>query len=282
MSLTIPPPNLTRNGGLGNWQPRDLTSGDISTLPDSSICHKLKETLNKTLNMARGLLLLFVIAIIGSIAITTFETYQRLPGGSPVPSTRFVPRQEGSTPLKPSSTPPTANGMSGATAIPPDVFTNSSTWPTFTDSEKLYRIQYPPLGMFFFDRLFPRGSDQLWTTLGWKGNGEFGVSIEIIDPRGRELIQWFKDSHGIDLSNATSPVQSPTAFSFADPPITVNGMPCIIDRGPKSGDVIAYLESYSSGRPLIYVVTFTSYSYQYQYPPFWNTMLRTFEPLAQT
>ena len=166
----------------------------------------------------------------------------------------------GGRPLATSS--PVASDAASAVKPP------SSAWPTFSDPEDFYSIQYPQLGTFFVQY----SALPLRTTLGWKGVSDFDITIDTIDTNGLHLHDWLKRSHGIDTIIANvSAVQT----------LTVNGMDCVVVFAPTAGEVTAYVEQEFFGEPLMHVITFNSYTNKDLYPPFWNTMLHTFRGLAE-
>jgi hypothetical protein len=140
------------------------------------------------------------------------------------------------------------------------------SWPTFSDPESFYSIQYPPLGDFVVEYL----PIPLKTRFGFRGIGDFDVMVETIQPQGLNLTAWLKSVHGID-SDATNGRDLQR--------LTVNGMPGVVVLEPTAHQVTVYLEQDFFEEPLIHAITFTSYTTKYLYPPFWVSMLHTFQGL---
>lgn len=158
----------------------------------------------------------------------------------------------------------TASSATSSTRPPNNTISGNqtaSTWPTSTNPQGLYSIQYPNDYGRLNVEYTTRGAVLSWDAL----DGSFTVDIGSVDnPQYLNLQQWLaKQGWG-------APKET----------ISVNGMEGVIyvDE-PSPGNTKVYLTRTINGFPFIYDIDFICSAYGCSLPPFWRQMLNSFQGL---
>ena|SRR5579863_9468057 len=141
---------------------------------------------------------------------------------------------------------------------------NPSQWPTFTNPQGLYSIQYPNNIGTLNVEYTTRGATLSWQDL----DGTFTVEIgSVQNPDYLSLDQWLGKYEPAVARGAET--------------ISVNGMNGIILRSGYAGQTRVYLERYINSLPFIYRIIFECFggNGQCSLPSFWQPMLHSFQGL---